>query len=180
VSDDRKTTDEEAALFRRTVGSVKPVDWAGAEPRRPRRKPIPEKSMAEDRAVLEEMISGQLDPADLETGEELIWRAPGLQERQFRKLRHGQFAIEAQIDLHGMKTGEAREAVDDFLIDAHRTGRRCVLIIHGKGLGSLHGKPVLKLKLHRWLRQRADVLGFCSARPVDGGTGAAYVLLGKN
>jgi DNA-nicking Smr family endonuclease len=179
MSDDRKTTDEDAELFRRTVGSVKPIDWAGAETRRPRPRPVPARTIAENRSVLRDMIEGELDPAELETGEELIWRAPGLQERQFRKLRRGQFATEGQLDLHGMTSEEAREAVADFLGGARRAGRRCVRIIHGKGRGSRQGKPVLKLKLHRWLRQRADVLGFCSARAVDGGTGAVYVLLAK-
>lgn len=180
MSDDRNDADDDAELFRRTVGAVKRVEWAGAEPRRPRRKAVPAQSMAEDRAVLDEMLSGDIDPADLETGEELVWRAPGLQERQFRKLRRGQFTIEGQIDLHGLTADEAREAVAGFLADARRSGRRCVRIIHGKGRGSRHGKPVLKLKLHRWLRQRSDVLGFCSARPVDGGTGAVYVLISRN
>lgn len=179
MSDDRKTTDEDAELFRRTIGSVKPVDWAGAETQRPRRRPIPSQSIAENQAALEESLSGDFDPAELETGEELVWRAPGLQERQFRKLRRGQFAVEAQLDLHGMTADEARAAVVGFLNDARNSGKRCVRIIHGKGRGSRHGRPVLKLKLQRWLRQRGDVLGFCSARAVDGGTGAVYVLLRK-
>lgn len=180
MSDDRKNSDEDAELFRRTVGAVRPVEWTGTEPRRPRRKPVPAQTIAEEQAVLEEMISGELDPDDLETGDELLWRAPGLQERQFRRLRRGQFTIETQIDLHGMKADEARDAVVAFLNDARSTGKRCVLIIHGKGLGSRHGKPVIKTKLQRWLRQRKDILAFCSARPVDGGTGAVYVLLSKN
>jgi len=179
MSDDRKNADQDAELFRRTVGSVKPVRWAGTESRRPRRKPVPEQTIAEDRAVIEEMISGELDPTELETGEELVWRAPGLQERQYRRLRRGQFAIEDELDLHGMTVDEARESVALFLNDARRSGRRCVRIIHGKGLGSRHGKPVLKIKLHRWLRLRADVIGFCPARPVDGGTGAVHILISK-
>ena len=180
MPDDRKTANEDAELFRRTVGNVKPVQWTGADTRRPRRKPVPAQTLAEDRAVVEEMLTGEMDPAELETGEELVWRAPGLQERQFRRLRRGQIAIEDQLDLHGLTSDEAREAVAGFLNDARRTGKRCVCIIHGKGRGSRHGKPVLKLKLHRWLRQRADVLGFCSARPVDGGTGAVHILISKS
>jgi DNA-nicking Smr family endonuclease len=79
-----------------------------------------------------------------------------------------------------MTADEARDAVVGFLDDARSAGKRCVRIIHGKGLGSRHGKPVIKTRLHRWLRQRKDIIGFCSARPVDGGTGAVYVLLGRN
>ena len=58
-------------------------------------------------------------------------------------------------------------------------GKRCVRIVHGKGLSSEGKLPVLKVKVNSWLRQKDDVLAFCSARPQDGGTGAVYVLLKK-
>ena len=94
-----------------------------------------------------------------------------------RKLRRGQFQIGPALDLHGMTVATAREALTRFLHAARREGRSCVRIIHGKGNGSRHRGPVLKLKINHWLRQRDEVLAFCSARPVDGGTGAIYVLL---
>jgi DNA-nicking Smr family endonuclease len=87
--------------------------------------------------------------------------------------------VEGELDLHGLTSEEAREAVGDFIAAARRAGRRCVRIIHGKGRRSRHGKPVLKTGLQRWLRQRKDVLAFCPARASDGGTGAAYVLIRK-
>ena len=103
----------------------------------------------------------------------------GLQQRVLRKLRRGQFAIEAELDLHGYIVPEAREALAVFLRDAQLTGKRCVRIIHGKGLGAEGRLPVLKIKVNSWLRQKDQVLAFCSTRPQDGGTGAVYVLLKK-
>ena len=71
----------------------------------------------------------------------------------------------------------ARQSLSEFLRRRRLSGARCVRIIHGKGRGSAQGLPVLKNKVNYWLQQRDDVLAFCSARPVDGGTGAVYVLL---
>lgn len=163
--------------FRRAIGSVDPLAQDWIETGRPKPEPVPRQSRADERQVLEEMASAEFDPAALETGEELTYCAPGFQDRQFRKLRRGQFSVEAELDLHGMTTAAAKEEVSRFLEQARDSGRRCVRIVHGKGLGSRHGKPVLKNRLQRWLRQRDEVLAFCSARPVDGGTGAVYVVV---
>ncbi len=84
---------------------------------------------------------------------------------------------QAQLDLHGMRTDEAREALADFLRNATRRGLRCVRVIHGKGLGSLNRQPVLKEKVMRWLTQRQEVIAFCQAPPFAGGGGALLVLL---
>ena len=97
-----------------------------------------------------------------------------------RKLRRGQYAIEAQLDLHGNTVPEARERVSTFLRDMQTQGKRCVRIIHGKGKSSEGKLPVLKGKVNAWLQQWDQVLAFCSARPNDGGTGAIYVLLRSN
>jgi DNA-nicking Smr family endonuclease len=85
--------------------------------------------------------------------------------------------VAAELDLHGMTSELARSALREFMAECRRRDHRCVRIIHGKGRGSSNRGPVLKGKVNRWLRQRDDVLAFCSARPVDGGTGALYVLL---
>ena len=85
--------------------------------------------------------------------------------------------IRAQVDLHGLRADEAREALIAFLARAIRDEIRCVRIIHGKGLGSIGREPVLKRKVPRWLAQREEVLAFCEARPNDGGAGAMIVLL---
>jgi DNA-nicking Smr family endonuclease len=123
------------------------------------------------------MLSDALDAAELETGEELLYCRTGLQHSVLRKLRRGHYSVGAELDLHGMRVEEARQALGAFLQHALAGDTRVVRIIHGKGNGSLNKQPVLKGKVNHWLRQRNDVLAFCSARPVDGGTGAIYVLL---
>jgi len=85
--------------------------------------------------------------------------------------------VEAQLDLHGLTAAQARAALATFLRDCRIHGLRCVRIIHGKGRGSHNRQPVLKGKVNHWLRQRDEVLAFCTARPVDGGGGAVYTLL---
>ena len=85
--------------------------------------------------------------------------------------------MQEQLDLHGLRTDEAREAVGLFLRHAVRKGLRCVRIIHGKGLGSVNKEPVLKSKVRNWLVQKDEVMAFCQARAADGGSGALVVLL---
>jgi DNA-nicking Smr family endonuclease len=168
---------QDRELFRRTVGPVERVhcDRVGNPPSPP--APIPHFSRADERQVLVDMVSDYFEPADMETGEELSYRGEGVQQAVLRKLRRGQFQVGAVLDLHGMTVVRAREALGDFLHKVRRESLSCVRIIHGKGNGSRHRGPVLKQKINHWLRQRDEVLAFCSARPVDGGTGAIYVLL---
>ena len=144
-----------------------------------KQKPAPRARQREldDEQVLEDMLSDPIDLADVETGEELLFSRSGVQPAMMKKLRRGQFAIEAELDLHRMTSDEARLATSTFLQLARQGGKRCIRIIHGKGLGSPNKLPVLKTKLNHWLKQRDEILAFCSARPVDGGTGAVYVLL---
>ncbi len=168
---------QDRELFRRTVGAVQPLRCNRVEPAPLHPAPIPRFTLADERQVLTDMLSDYFEPADLDTGEELYYRREGVQQTVLRKLRRGQFQIGPALDLHGMTVVTAREALTRFLHAARREGRSCVRIIHGKGNGSRHRGPVLKLKINHWLRQRDEVLAFCSARPVDGGTGAIYVLL---
>jgi len=138
---------------------------------------VPEQTRRDQREVINSLLSDEYDSAEIETGEELLHVRPGLQQTVIRKLRRGQYAIEAELDLHGATVTQAREAVDEFLGAARERGKRCVRIIHGKGHSSVGKMPVLKGKVNSWLRQKDEVLAFCSARPNDGGTGAVYVLL---
>ncbi|MEZ5444978.1 MAG: Smr/MutS family protein [Gammaproteobacteria bacterium] len=176
---ERKDTggDEDTLLFRQMVGEVRPLthDLADAAPPRP--KPIPQQRLLDEREVLREMASGLFDGAEIETGEELVYFRPGLQHSVVRKLRRGQYAVEAELDLHGYTVVEARAALAAFIHDAQAHGRRCVRIVHGKGHGSHGRQPVLKGKVNNWLRRIDAVLAFCSTRPAHGGTGAVYVLL---
>jgi DNA-nicking Smr family endonuclease len=173
----RKDNDEDARLFRESVGEVRPLTHDLAEVAAPRPAPIPRQRLRDERAVLREMAAGLYDAAEIETGDELVFARPGIQLTLMRKLRRGQFAIEAELDLHGYTVADAREALFLFLHDARASGRRCVRVVHGKGNGSQGRQPVLKGKVNHWLRQIDAVLAFASTRPVDGGTGAVYVLL---
>lgn len=170
---------DDSKLFRNSVGTVRRVKYDRVLPDRKKPKPVPYKTLAENRQVLTEMVDGELDPAELETGDELLFKRVGIQHKVFKKLRNGNFSVEAQIDLHGMTAPMAKSALAAFLGECRNKNRKCVRVIHGKGLGSREGKPVLKNKVNHWLRQWRDVQAFCSARPIDGGTGAIYVLLSR-
>lgn len=144
----------------------------------PRTAPIPRMTLADEQKVLRESLAGDWEP-DLETGEELSYGRPGIQRSVLRNLRRGRFAVGDHLDLHGMRSDEARVALIVFIQEAQRRGITCVRVIHGKGLRSSNRGPVLKPKLARWLRQWDAVLAYSSATRTDGGTGAVYVLLKK-
>ncbi|MCW9024513.1 MAG: Smr/MutS family endonuclease [Gammaproteobacteria bacterium] len=175
---DRKISDDDKALFRNSVADarrLKPEPRIQKEKKRPPPRPLQREK--DEQQVLEDMFSDPVDMADVETGEELLFVRTGIQQRVMRKLRRGEFALEAELDLHGQTKLEARQAIIDFAHFCRQHNLRCVRIIHGKGHGSIGKQPVLKQYVNHWLRQRDDILAFCSARQVDGGTGAIYVLL---
>ena len=175
-----KSDKNDSVSFPDAVGRVRPLKQDRIAPPRKKRKPVPEQTLRDQREVIASLLSDDYEPADVETGEELLYSRPGLQHSVMRKLRRGQYAIEAQLDLHGNTVPEARERVSTFLRDMQAQGKRCVRIIHGKGKSSEGKLPVLKGKVNAWLQQWDQVLAFCSARPNDGGTGAIYVLLRSN
>lgn len=168
---------EDRALFRHAVGAVKRLQHDRVERTQKPPSPIPRSTLADEQQVLEDMVSNYFEPAELDTGEEIYHCRDGMPNAILRKLRRGQFRVGAVLDLHGMSVDTARHALVAFLQISRRGNITCVRIIHGKGNRSRHKGPVLKHKVNVWLRQRDDVLAFCSARPVDGGTGAIYVLL---
>lgn len=170
-------SDEDIALFRETIGEIKSLKQDSIVVSKSKPVPTPAKTEADNRAVIDEMIDGEFDHSLLERGDELLFYRPGFQKQALKKLRRGQFNIEAELDLHGMTVDMARNALLSFLKDCTNKNKRCVRIIHGKGLGSKNKHPVIKNKLNNWLQKRSDVLAFCSARQVDGGTGAIYLLL---
>jgi DNA-nicking Smr family endonuclease len=173
---------DDARLFREAVRDVKPlgssppaVDHSASRPRRPR--PAARFSRADRLAVLEESLREDfIDPA-LASGEELVFHRTGIQPAVLRKLRRGDYRVQGEIDLHGLTVAEAKQALREFLAQALLRQWRCVRIVHGKGLRSGHRGPVLKGMVGTMLRKLAPVLAFVSARQVDGGTGAVYVLL---
>lgn len=172
-----KLDDADRQLFRDAVADAKRLP-AIPLPRGRRPKPKARFTKAAEREVLEESLTGLPDPNEPLIGDGLWYAKPGVQDATVRKLRRGHYSVGAELDLHGLRSNAARIALVEFLQGAHRRHVRCVRIIHGKGYRSGPQGPVLKQKLGGWLRQRDDVIAFCSARPADGGTGAVYVLLG--
>jgi DNA-nicking Smr family endonuclease len=168
---------DDTKLFREHVGKVRPVPQDRAPPHRRLRKPIPEQTLRDQQEVIASLLSDDYEPAEIETGEELLYTRPGLQHSVIRKLRRGLYAIEAELDLHGCTVVQARERLDAFVRVSCADGKRCVRVVHGKGKSSEGKMPVLKGKVNTWLRQKDAVLAFCSAVQRDGGTGAVYVLL---
>ena len=144
---------------------------------RPRPVPLARFSRADRHAVLRESLSGDAGDPELAAGDELVYHRAGVQMTVLRKLRRGQYRVQAEIDLHGMTVAEAKQALRDFLANALHRQFRCVRIIHGKGLRSGHRGPVLKGAVSSVLRRVGAVVAYVSARQVDGGTGAVYVLL---
>ncbi len=173
-----KISDQDHELFLQSVAGARKLNIEPrviAEKKRPPPRPLQQEK--DNQQVLMDMLSDPVDPADMETGEELLFVRNGIPQRTLKKLRRGEFSIEAELDLHGRTKVEAREAIVEFLYFCHHHGLRCVRIIHGKGHGSQGKRPILKQYVNHWLRQRDDILAFSSARQVDGGTGAIYVLL---
>jgi DNA-nicking Smr family endonuclease len=169
----------DAELFRREIGTVAPLTAPPRAPNvRPPPLPFPVQSQRDEQAVLREAISDEFDPEVLlETDETLSYCRPGISREVVKKLRRGDWIVQAQLDLHGMRRDEAREALGEFVHASVKRGLRCLRVIHGKGLGSIGKEPVLKDKVRAWLVQKAEVIAFCQARPHDGGAGAVLVLL---
>jgi DNA-nicking Smr family endonuclease len=168
---------EERALFRRLFADVRPLEPDVHPPRR--RKPAPKARFArrDARAVLEESLAADVEQAEAANGDALSWQRPAVGRKAMRRLARGGYSVQADIDLHGMTAAEAKVALAGFLEECRDRGLTCVRVVHGKGRGSGTRGPVLKGKVDRWLRQWDGVLAFVSARQVDGGTGAVYVLL---
>jgi len=163
--------------FRELMADVKPLRAERVPSQRPKPPPVPHQRQRDERLVLEASLADGAAEQELETGEELLFLRPGVQQATLRRLRRGQYAVQATLDLHGMTAAQARREVGEFLRYCRERALRCVRIVPGKGRGSPQGRGVLRAKLATWLRRRDEVLAFCSARPCDGGSGAAYVLL---
>jgi len=171
--------DKDSELFRNTLGGVTPLDQDKVSPYRKPRKPLAYQSSKDEKAVMESLLSFEQEDIEVHSGEALSFSRPGIQHSVLKKLRKGGFVIEAELDLHGQTVAEAAESLTHFVSQCRKDHRRCVRIIHGKGQGSPDKIPVLKTKVNTWLRQKDEILAFCSALQVDGGAGAVYVLLKK-
>lgn len=169
----------ERTLFIRAAGQVQPIRRHGRVQLAPDQPaPLPVQQQLDERRVLQEAISDEFDAATLlDIDDALSFRRPGVGTDVTRKLRKGEWSIQGEIDLHGLRREDAREALAGFIRDAHRRGWRCVRVVHGKGLGSPGKAPVLKGKVQGWLVQKNEVMAFVQARGDEGGAGALVVLL---
>jgi DNA-nicking Smr family endonuclease len=174
-----RRAEAERSLFQRAAGKVQRLREHGRVHHPPEPvAPVAAQRQLDDQRVLKESISDEFDTSTLlEVDEALSFRRPGVGIDVARKLRRGYWSIQSEIDLHGFRTDDAREALAGFLRDAVRQGLRCVRVVHGKGLGSPGKTPVLKGKVHGWLVQKDEVLAFVQARGDEGGAGAVVVLL---
>jgi len=169
----------EKNLFIRAVGAVTTLDHAPRVSLSPQpAKPLAQQQHLDDANVLRESLSDDFDVSTLlDTDDELSYRSKGIGTDVTQKLRKGHWSLQGQIDLHGLRSDEAREALGQFIRDATKRGWRCVRVVHGKGLGSPGKTPVLKSKVQRWLVQKTEVLAFVQAKGSEGGAGALVVLL---
>jgi DNA-nicking Smr family endonuclease len=178
------STLSEDELWAREMAGVKrvqPGKSAAAPPPPP--PPVKGEFWHPDLEAIDELralVRGDV-PFDLaDTDEYIEGRVSGLDPGVARKLRRGEYAVQGHVDLHGLTREEAKQAVDRFLRGARQAGKRCVLVVHGRGTHSRDQVPVLKEALRTWLataRFARHVLAFATARPQDGGGGALYVLL---
>jgi DNA-nicking Smr family endonuclease len=180
----RRQQERERRAFELAVGPVKslaPRHAAGAKAdlKRPLPTAEPRQKVADEQAALQEAMSDEVDVESLLlTDDGLGFRRPGVHHDVLARLRKGQWAIQGELDLHGLRREEARESLAQFIRSADQRGLRCLRVVHGKGHGSPGKEPVLKAKVQRWLAQRREVIAFAQAAGPQGGAGALIVLLG--
>ena len=176
---DSTPTDDDLFRAEMKVDGVVPlttVPRASLQKARP--KPIPFKRIEDDLAIPVEMMKDTSGwDADIENGDLITFKRNGIPTEVLRKLKRGQWIVQATLDLHGCTTDAARNALAYFLAEARHGGIRCVSIVHGKGTRSPNNVAVIRNKVRLSLSQRDEVLAFCDAAPADGGAGAVIVLL---
>ncbi len=162
-----------------SIGPVTPLRPHGRHAHLlPRPAPEPIQRRLDEQAALKEALSDEVDVESLLlTDDHLSFRRPGVGTGVVTRLRRGHWAIQGEIDLHGLRRDEARDALAAFIRNASQRGQRCLRVVHGKGHGSPGRQPVLKAKVQRWLAQRAEVIAFTQASGPQGGAGALIVLL---
>jgi DNA-nicking Smr family endonuclease len=171
-------SDDDNHLFRRAVSGAKPIKAEKrVDPASKKPSPKARFSRADESAALRESMEADIDEVEAAGSEFMRFQRQAVGKRTMRKLARGSYAVQAEIDLHGMTVDEARPRLADFIEHSARSGKTCVRVVHGKGLGSGDRGPRLKPSVNRWLRKWDYVLAFVSTRQVDGGTGAVYVLL---
>ena len=175
----REVSEEDRDLFREAIGDVKRLENDRSSSKKLPPRPIPRQQLLDDKAVMDELLDDPSEIEILETGEHLSYRKNGVQTTVLRKLRRGGFAVQSELDLHGLTIEQARTQTKQFLQQALEQGFRCIQLIHGKGRKNADTGPRIKPFLNHWLQRKSEVMAFCSAKPEDGGTGAVYILLSR-
>lgn len=179
----KEKSDEE--LLRESMVGVRPLSERQRERVRTRAKeePVTTPPFDEETEVLAKLaalVDGD-GPLELEHSDEHSeWIADDADTGILQRLVAGEFAWQGHIDLHGLTRDPARDALVRFFASSRQQGFRCVLVVHGRGHNSEDGRPVLKPLVQRWLQRaplKSWVFAYATAKPVDGGTGAMYVLL---
>jgi len=175
----RRRLEQEQRAFELAVGPVTPMlDRGQALIHRPKPAAEPFQRRKDEAAALQSALSDEVDVESLlMTDDGLSYRRLGIGSDVLTRLRKGHWTIQRQIDLHGLRRDEARDALSAFLRQTRQQGLRCLRVVHGKGLGSPGREPVLKGKVQRWLAQCDDVIAFAQAAAPQGGAGALIVLL---
>lgn len=173
------TDADDLAAFRAAVADAKPLPPSGrVHLGGPMPPPRPLQHLADERAALNESLHGKISLQDrLEGGEEASYLRVGLASSVLRDLRRSRWVVQDEIDLHGLNRDEARLLLAEFLAAGLYHGKRCVRVVHGKGLRSPQKQSILRQLVRGWLMQRDEVLAYCQAKPQDGGEGALIVLL---
>lgn len=166
---------EDSDLFRHSVGMIHAVKTDKVLLKQDKPKPYPKQPTVDEEEHLTDVADTDIEKVGLE--DTLSFVTPGLQKNVLKKLRQGFFGLDAEIDLHGLNSSEAKRQLLSFLQSCVNKGHRCVHIVHGKGYRSADNHPILKNNINLWLRQHKQVQAFCSAPPKDGGAGAVFVLL---
>lgn len=186
MADHRSSKAEEISVaesdeFLRAVGGVAPIVATSkrVEPEKRLESALPDEDTLA-LAELQALVEGDTPFHVVESEEFYSGSAPGVSHELVEKLREGAFSFRRHVDLHGYTRDDAKTALTDFIAAARRDGERCVLVVTGRGKSSPGGISVIREALPRWLGRfplRSHVLAYCTARSVDGGPGAFYVLL---
>ena len=154
---------DDAAAFDREMADVVPLR---RDPRGRSRKPPPIADPRPSAASADDSADPDADFA-----------APGVDRREIKKLKRGEFAVEGELDLHGRTADEACASVRRFIAGSRQRGHRCVCIVHGRGLHSDGKVSILKPRVRECLKTSSSVLAFANAPQSHGGAGAVHVLL---
>ena len=160
-------------LFRKALEGVTPLMPSKRAATLPSPKPLSRPARKPAHAPIQDALSDHGAEDTLLTE----FYRPGISRMTLRKLRRGQWPVQDNLDLHGLRSDEARKLLLEFLRDATEQGLRCVSVIHGKGWHTDGGEGILKRRTRHWLTQCAEVLAFCETPPQEGGGGAVKVLL---